>query len=70
MVLTRDVANLAGVSITTVSHVATATGQVSVKARDRVLAAVEQTGRRSDYGIVLYATEAARHRQSTSYRYR
>jgi len=44
----RDVARLAGVSITTVSHVVNETRPVAADTRDRVLAAVEQTGYTGD----------------------
>lgn len=44
----RDVARLAGVSITTVSHVVNETRPVAPGTRDRVLAAVEQTGYTGD----------------------
>jgi LacI family transcriptional regulator, galactose operon repressor len=48
MVTMRDVARLAGVSITTVSHVVNETRPVAQDTRDRVLAAVEQTGYTGD----------------------
>jgi LacI family transcriptional regulator len=48
MVTMRDVARLAGVSITTVSHVVNETRPVAPDTRDRVLAAVEQTGYTGD----------------------
>jgi len=48
MVTMRDVARLAGVSITTVSHVVNETRPVAADTRDRVLAAVEQTGYTGD----------------------
>jgi LacI family transcriptional regulator len=48
MVTMRDVAELAGVSITTVSHVVNETRPVAAATRDRVLAAVEQTGYTGD----------------------
>jgi LacI family transcriptional regulator len=48
MVTMRDVARLAGVSITTVSHVVNDTRPVAADTRDRVLAAVEQTGYTGD----------------------
>jgi LacI family transcriptional regulator len=48
MVPMRDVARLAGVSITTVSHVVNETRPVAAETRDRVLAAVEQTGYTGD----------------------
>lgn len=48
MVTMRDVADLAGVSITTVSHVVNETRPVAASTRDRVLAAVEQTGYTGD----------------------
>jgi LacI family transcriptional regulator len=48
MVTMRDVAKLAGVSITTVSHVVNETRPVAPDTRDRVLAAVEQTGYTGD----------------------
>src|ERR1700759_743959 len=48
MVTMRDVARLAGVSITTVSHVINETRPVAPDTRDRVLAAVEQTGYTGD----------------------
>ena len=48
MVTMRDVAKLAGVSITTVSHVVNETRPVAADTRDRVLAAVEQTGYTGD----------------------
>ncbi len=48
MVTMRDVAKLAGVSITTVSHVVNETRPVAPETRDRVLAAVEQTGYTGD----------------------
>jgi len=44
----RDVAQLAGVSITTVSHVVNETRPVAADTRDRVLAAVAQTGYTGD----------------------
>ncbi len=48
MVTMRDVAQLAGVSITTVSHVVNETRPVAADTRDRVLAAVAQTGYTGD----------------------
>lgn len=48
MVTMRDVARLAGVSITTVSHVVNDTRPVAADTRHRVLAAVEQTGYTGD----------------------
>lgn len=48
MVTMRDVARLAGVSITTVSHVVNDTRPVAAETKDRVLAAVEQTGYTGD----------------------
>lgn len=48
MVTMRDVARLAGVSITTVSHVVNETRPVAPDTRDRVLAAVEETGYTGD----------------------
>ena len=48
MVTMRDVAQLAGVSITTVSHVVNDTRPVAADTRDRVLAAVAQTGYTGD----------------------
>jgi LacI family transcriptional regulator len=48
MVTMRDVARLAGVSITTVSHVVNETRPVAPDTRERVLAAVEQTGYTGD----------------------
>jgi LacI family transcriptional regulator len=48
MVTMRDVAKLAGVSITTVSHVVNETRPVAPETRDRVLAAVAQTGYTGD----------------------
>jgi LacI family transcriptional regulator len=48
MVTMRDVARLAGVSITTVSHVVNDTRPVAADTRDRVLAAVAQTGYTGD----------------------
>jgi LacI family transcriptional regulator len=48
MVTMRDVARLAGVSITTVSHVVNDTRPVAADTRDRVLAAVEETGYTGD----------------------
>ncbi|HEX4703060.1 MAG TPA: LacI family DNA-binding transcriptional regulator [Pseudonocardiaceae bacterium] len=48
MVTMRDVARLAGVSITTVSHVVNDTRPVAPDTRDRVLAAVAQTGYTGD----------------------
>ncbi|HEX5114047.1 MAG TPA: LacI family DNA-binding transcriptional regulator [Pseudonocardiaceae bacterium] len=48
MVTMRDVARLAGVSITTVSHVVNETRPVAQDTRDRVLAAVEETGYTGD----------------------
>jgi LacI family transcriptional regulator len=48
MVTMRDVAELAGVSITTVSHVVNETRPVAAATRDRVLAAVELTGYTGD----------------------
>ncbi|HEX3650904.1 MAG TPA: LacI family DNA-binding transcriptional regulator [Pseudonocardiaceae bacterium] len=48
MVTMRDVARLAGVSITTVSHVVNETRPVAQDTRERVLAAVEQTGYTGD----------------------
>lgn len=48
MVTMRDVARLAGVSITTVSHVVNDTRPVAPDTRERVLAAVEQTGYTGD----------------------
>jgi LacI family transcriptional regulator len=44
----RDVADLAGVSITTVSHVVNNTRSVAVDTRERVLAAIERTGYAGD----------------------
>ncbi|ALJ19677.1 LacI family DNA-binding transcriptional regulator [Microbacterium sp. No. 7] len=43
-----DVARIAGVSISTVSHVLNGTRNVEPKTRSRVLAAIEQTGYRQD----------------------
>lgn len=48
MVTMRDVARLAGVSITTVSHVVNETRPVAPETRDRVLAAVAKTGYTGD----------------------
>jgi LacI family transcriptional regulator len=48
MTTMRDVADLAGVSITTVSHVVNGTRAVAPSTKDRVLAAVEQTGYTGD----------------------
>lgn len=48
MVTMRDVARMAGVSITTVSHVVNDTRPVAADTRDRVLAAVEETGYTGD----------------------
>lgn len=48
MVTMRDVARLAGVSITTVSHVVNETRPVAPDTRDRVLAAVAETGYTGD----------------------
>jgi LacI family transcriptional regulator, galactose operon repressor len=48
MVTMRDVARLAGVSITTVSHVVNETRPVAEDTRERVLAAVAQTGYTGD----------------------
>nr|AGU11656.1 Periplasmic binding protein-like domain [uncultured organism] len=48
MVTMKDVAELAGVSITTVSHVVNSTRSVAPETRARVLAAVEQTGYTGD----------------------
>lgn len=44
----RDVADLAGVSITTVSHVVNNTRSVAADTRERVLAAIERTGYAGD----------------------
>ncbi|MDQ3785941.1 MAG: LacI family DNA-binding transcriptional regulator, partial [Actinomycetota bacterium] len=48
MVTMKDVAELAGVSITTVSHVVNSTRSVAPETKARVLAAVEQTGYTGD----------------------
>ena len=48
MITMRDVADLAGVSITTVSHVVNGTRAVAPSTKDRVLAAVAQTGYTGD----------------------
>ena len=48
MVTMRDVAQLAGVSITTVSHVVNSTRAVAEETRTRVLAAIERTGYTGD----------------------
>ena len=48
MVTMRDVADLAGVSITTVSHVVNSTRSVAPETRSRVLAAIERTGYTGD----------------------
>jgi LacI family transcriptional regulator len=48
MVTMRDVAELAGVSITTVSHVVNGTRSVAESTRERVLTAVENTGYTGD----------------------
>ncbi|TCP57219.1 LacI family transcriptional regulator [Tamaricihabitans halophyticus] len=48
MVTMQDVAKLAGVSITTVSHVVNSTRQVAPATRERVLAAIEETGYTGD----------------------
>lgn len=48
MVTMKDVADLAGVSITTVSHVVNSTRSVAPETKARVLAAVEQTGYTGD----------------------
>jgi LacI family transcriptional regulator len=48
MVTMRDVADLAGVSITTVSHVVNNTRPVAAETRERVLLAVERTGYTQD----------------------
>src|SRR5437588_10325313 len=44
----RDVAKLAGVSITTVSHVVNGTRPVAAETKARVLAAIEETGYTGD----------------------
>ncbi|MQA12178.1 MAG: substrate-binding domain-containing protein [Pseudonocardiaceae bacterium] len=48
LVTMHDVADLAGVSITTVSHVVNSTRQVAPATKERVLAAIERTGYTGD----------------------